>query len=263
MPHPPPEPPSFLGLYADDAAAATAAPTALQSASHLTRYLTTLYGWSQRWQMAFNPAKTQLLQCDLLHHATDRRPAQVVFHRTVVTSTPTVKYLGLHLDSRLTFLAHAKAIVRRVTARYQQLQRLYPPSQLALELHVRLYCQVLRPMFAYGCSAYLAGMSPEALRLLEVRERSILRYIVPRRPDQRTHHLVSTADLYRITGVTPLRRFLHSSASSQLRHFRDHPNPLVAAIGTYPEVGYRFRRPGDLTDSSSSSAASSSAGDNT
>jgi hypothetical protein len=72
-------------------------------------------------------------------------------NNTIIPQSPTAKYLGLHLDSRLTWAQHLakkrKQIDLKVKDLYWVIGRKSPAS---LESKVLLYKTVIKPIWTYG-----------------------------------------------------------------------------------------------------------------
>ena len=71
----------------------------------LQRDLAELEKWAKTWQMEFNP-----LKCELLTITNQRSPLKFTYHinNVPITETGFVKYLGVVIDSKLTWKEHVK-----------------------------------------------------------------------------------------------------------------------------------------------------------
>ena len=65
--------------------------------------LTNLEAWEKKWQMDFNPDK-----CEVLRVTLKRKPivSNYNIHGKVLQTVPAAKYLGVTIDSKLTFNTH-------------------------------------------------------------------------------------------------------------------------------------------------------------
>ncbi|GFU74944.1 RNA-directed DNA polymerase from mobile element jockey [Trichonephila clavipes] len=70
---------------------------------------------------------------------------------------PVVKYLGLHIDSRLTFKKHIDYLSEKFWGRISLAISLVGRSPLSLENKVILYKQILRPVITYGSPVWGAA----------------------------------------------------------------------------------------------------------
>lgn len=128
-------------LYADDTAEATTAPTLQRAQKLLTHRLLISLRWASTWRIKYNKEKTQLLHINLHNRSVNKRPVSIQFDGTTITSTPTIKYLGVTLHTRLTFAAHTSAAAAAVTARFQALKRLLPSTEAARPTLIKVYKQ--------------------------------------------------------------------------------------------------------------------------
>lgn len=237
----------FLGVYADDLAVATSAPSAAEARALLEAQVQGVLEWCSVIRTLVNADKTEVL-----HIAPSlRKPPEekVTIGTTVVTTHNTpVRYLGLYLDANLNFTPHIRQAIAKVTVRFNQLRAHFPNGPAMRQYWLLLYKTTMQPIFLHAAAAYTARLTVEALKELSVRETSILRYALalPRR--------IRLKHLYEAAGVPPLRHALRKAALEGLQRLRSSKDPYIRKIATYEEHAYVHRRPGDLTDSTSSSS---------
>ncbi len=169
-----PEPPeTTLATFADDTAFLASAadyPTAVES---LQSALTDFLQWTNRWKIRLNSAKLVNITFTNRSHAY----IPVTLGTEVIPYQTSVKYLGLHLEERLTYATHIRKKRQELDLRFRQLQWLFRPrSGLSLENRRVLYLALLRPIWAYalpiwGCAsasqrAIIQRFQSKALRRL-------------------------------------------------------------------------------------------------
>ena len=98
---------------------------------------------------------------------------QLRIGRTYLRWSKEVKYLGLHLDRRLTWRTHAQAVLKQASARLSLLFPLLISSAITRKLGKIIVGAYLLPVITYACSfgGYLAVMHKK--KLLSVLDRGI------------------------------------------------------------------------------------------
>lgn len=102
---------------------------------------------------------------------------QVTLNHIPIPTKSEVKYLGLHLDSKLTWKTHINAkrcqLNLKVKKMYWLLKR---NSQLSLENKITIYKSILRPVWTYGIELW--GCSkPSNTKILQTFQSKTLRMI--------------------------------------------------------------------------------------
>ena len=140
---------SELGLFADDSILYGVVNN-ISSAQVLQSDLNKLVVWSEKWQMAFNASKCFLLR------VTRSRDNVVNYTYTMmgqpITSVTQHKYLGVELDSKLTWNEHISAITGKANSPLGFLRRnLYNCPE---QIKTQAYYSLVRPHLEYACSVW-------------------------------------------------------------------------------------------------------------
>ena len=141
---------SELGLFADDSLLYGFVNN-ISSAEMLQSDLNKLLVWSEKWQMAFNASK-----CFLLRGTRSRdnvvNCTYTMMGQPITSVTRRHKYLGVELDSKLTWNEHISAITGKANSSLGFLRRnLYNcPYQIKMQAHHSL----VRPHLEYACSVW-------------------------------------------------------------------------------------------------------------
>jgi hypothetical protein len=76
---------------------------------------------------------------------------QVTINNSIIPTKTEIKYLGLHLDQKLTWKTHIRMKRQQVRLKARQMNWLIGNrSQLSLENKVLLYKAILMPIWTYG-----------------------------------------------------------------------------------------------------------------
>ena len=95
-----------------------------------------------------------------------------------IAQTRQVKYLGLHLDTQLTWKQHTKSIIDKIRIKRRQMYWLTSrKSKLSIENKLKIYRTIIKPIWTYGVPLWgTAAMSH--INKLELLQSKILRTIV-------------------------------------------------------------------------------------
>jgi hypothetical protein len=134
-----------MATFADD--------TATVSSDHdpkskkLQQHLNLLQNWMEQWKITVNPAKSTQIT-----FATRRTICrQVSINNFPIPMKQEVKYLGLHLDKRITWQTHIKAKRRQLELKIRNMDWLInKKSQLSFENKITIYMAIIKPVWTYG-----------------------------------------------------------------------------------------------------------------
>ena len=111
----------------------------------LQRDLAELKKWAKVCQMEFNP-----LKCELLTITNQRSPLKFIYHinDVPIKEADFVKYLGVMIDSKLTWKEHIKQVLSKSNASLAFLQR----NLRACSRNIKEYCYKtsIRPIIEYA-----------------------------------------------------------------------------------------------------------------
>lgn len=166
-----------LALFADDTAIYTESRFQKTIQSRLTAYYKKLNRFFVKWKIAPNAGKTQAIFC------TKRRKLQLPagpleLDQNNIVWSDSIKYLGLHIDKRLTYASHIDETLVKMD---KIIRILYPlihrHSELSLNIKLQLYKTCIRPSMLYA-APILAKASKTQLKRLQVKQNKILKVIL-------------------------------------------------------------------------------------
>jgi len=163
-------------------------------------------------------------------------------HNVPIPMRPTVKYLGLYLDQRLTWSTHIKTKRLHLNLKLRSMNWLLGrKSQLSLANKLLLYKCVLKPVRTYGVQLWGCA-KPSHTQIIQRLQSKILRSTTD--APWYVSNLTLHHDLHIPFVVTEIRRLFH------LYHHRlaSHHTPLVAQLAILPLSARRLKRqwPTDL-----------------
>ncbi|GFV78693.1 RNA-directed DNA polymerase from mobile element jockey [Trichonephila clavipes] len=136
-------------LFADDSAVLSQGVQLKYTIKNIQHFLDKLETWLTHWRIAINVDKTQAIV--FRKWGVIDPPFQLTLFDDYIQWVPVVKYLGLHIDSRLTFKKHIDYLSEKFWGRISlAISLVGRRSPLSLENKVILYKQILRPVITYG-----------------------------------------------------------------------------------------------------------------
>ena len=141
-----------LAMYADDTALYTTDRSAWILAERLQRAADALGDWFSKWRFEVNPEKSVAVLFPRKRYET---VSTIYLQGKPIPWESKVKYLGVVLDSKLSFRPHITYVRNKAT---YVMNRLYPlickRSKMSLRNKLTLYKTCIRPVMTYACVVF-------------------------------------------------------------------------------------------------------------
>ena len=235
-----------IATYADDTALLSSIKNYdIQTlVKRMEKGLTEIETYFSSWKVKLNAAKTESI---LFTHSTIMRRQQILnkirFNSVSLEWQPTVKYLGVVLDSKLLMRQN---IENNIVKARKASGILYPLLKKYSSINTRekltLYRSYIRPILTYACPAF-ANAAKTHLQKLQVAQNKNLRMVLSAKYRTRIHLLHKRTNIPTVTEhITKLTdNFYKKSAFSV--------NRLVKRLGVYsnrslpPRLKHKLPRP--------------------
>jgi len=102
-----------------------------------------LLAWANKWQLRFNISK-----CYILHIGPPHGYGEYNIHDTIISSSETIKDLGIHIDSNLKFHNHTASVISKANRLLAIIHKSFHFSDNYMFL--TLYKSLVRPVIKYG-----------------------------------------------------------------------------------------------------------------
>ena len=194
--------------------------------------------WLKKWRMKANGTKSTHLTFTLKRSSCP--PVQL--NGVSLVQPDDAKYLGLHLDRRLTWRKHITTKRKHLDL---QLWKLYwilgRKSQLSLENKLLFYKTILKPIWTYGIQLW-GTASNSSIDTLERFQSKILRIIT------NAPWYVPNTMLRRDLHVPSVKQEVRNHSISYRQRLDHHPNRLATPLLHEPANTRRLKRyhPADL-----------------
>ncbi|GFY08637.1 RNA-directed DNA polymerase from mobile element jockey [Trichonephila clavipes] len=221
-------------LFADDSAALTQSVHLNYTIKAMQNYLDTLKNWLTDWRIATHVEKSQ----DIVFRkwgVIDPQTELTLFENNIQW-VPVVRYLGLHINSRLTFKKHIDYLSDKFWGIIAlAISLIGRSSPLSLENKVILYKQILRPILTYGCSVWVAAASTHRKRI-QVIQNKILRIIT------NASWYVRNDVIHHDLPLEPIDNYITRMSRNIFTFIQNHENPIIRAqaLFTYPHTKLNF-----------------------
>jgi hypothetical protein len=154
-----------LALYADDTAAMATSRKPELLVSYLESFLSDLERWLKEWRIGINVSKSTAM---LFTRTRIQKPRPVQLFGETILWVDAARYLGVILDTRLTWSSHIDQVRKKAAQRLGVLgPLLHRRSGLSIRNGVLPYKQLIRPMMDYGCPVWRSAARSH-LRKLQV-----------------------------------------------------------------------------------------------
>jgi hypothetical protein len=215
-----------LALYADDTAVIATSKKPNLLVSYLESYLRDLQRWLSEWRISINVSKSSAI---IFARAGRRynQPPPVTLFGEPIEWVDTTRYLGVTLDSRLTWSPHVTQVGKRTAQRMGLLGPvLNRRSELSIRNGVLLYKQLIRPLMDYACPVWRSAARTH-VRRLQVLQSKCLRLVTG------APWYISNRQIHEDLGVPLFTDHVRALTASFDTRLPDVRNPLVQQLGRY------------------------------
>ena len=206
---------SHLRLYADDTVIYAAGENVRQAETALQPALNKFAKLCSANKLTLNAGKTKMMTFGTRHKVKKARGADIKINNTSLTIVPTYKYLGVAMDSTLSFNYYVKSVANIVAYKSNLLSKIrkYLTDVTAL----KVYKSMILPYFDYGDIIYMNSNQDGLDKLQRLQNRCLK---ICKRLDRRHE----TKDLHVITRCPMLsdRRTAHINNFMYKRLVREH-----------------------------------------
>lgn len=228
-----------LALFADDTALYYTGQSPTAIAQNLQTSANALGDWFRKWRIEVNPDKSQaVLFTKPRKRNRPADPSPITMYGKPIPWKKQAKYLGVTLDSHLSFQDHIKAARNRAAFAMGRLHfLLIPKSPLSRKCKLRLFTAVIRPIMTYACAIF-AHSNPRYLYKMQVLQNRFLRKITG------APYFVRNDTLHLDLRIPTIAQFMKRIATRFFETAVRHPNPLIASSARYdPSRISSIRRP--------------------
>lgn len=228
----------IIGTFADDTAALAVHEDPIRASNILQSCLNNITEWLTTWRIKANESKSIQVTFTVRHQICP----PVTLNQTQIPQEREAKYLGLYLDTRLTWKKH---IFTKRKALGMQLRKMYwllnTNSQLSLENKLLLYKCILKPIWTYGIQLW-GTASNSNIEIIQRFQSKMLRMIT------KAPWFVTNQQLHHDLRIRTVKEEIQHSMKGYKERLNVHPNILANQLMGDNSKFKRLKRktPGDL-----------------
>lgn len=219
-------------LFADDKAYFTSSCRVSAITRRLQEASVKISKYYDKWKIKLNTSKTEAIIF------TKRRPCitnKLLINGTHINWSDNVKYLGLHLDKKLTFTKHVNHVIQKSIG---SLIKFYPilnrKSKLSSSNKLNIYKVFIRPALLYACPAW-NFICNSNYNKLQVAQNRFLR-LAGNYPRYTYVH-----DIHVSLNIETIREFVNRITLKYFRKAASHQNELLRNV-IYEKANYKHKR---------------------
>lgn len=206
--------------YADDTAVLACEENPKAASDVLQKGLNEIDKWLRAWKIKASALKSVHVTFAL--RKGDCPPVQL--GNSTLPHNNSVKYLGMHLDRRLTWQKHIKTKREELNIRYKLLYWLLGRnSKLSTDNKLLIYKSVLKPLWMYGIQLWGAA-SDANISMLQRIQNTILRTI------SNAHWFIKNSEIHQHLNMHTVKEEIRLTAEKYKRRLSAHPNRLAAEL---------------------------------
>lgn len=217
LPH---TPDTAVATFADDAAFLSCDRDPNKASRLLQSQLNATNAWLTKWRIKASAPKS--------HHITftlrrETCPPVNLGPDTLPQST-CVKYLGFHLDRRMTWKDHIKTKRNEINLRFKNLLWLLGrQSALSLSNKLRVYCSIIKPIWTYGIQLWSTA-SKSNIMCLQRAQNNILRVI------SSAPWYARNSEIHEYLEIPTILDEAKRYSANYKNRLTTHPNPLSSML---------------------------------
>lgn len=163
-----------LALYADDTGVLSASWKKALAVKRVKEHFQEISDFFYKWKIKINVNKTELI---VFAHKRKEKVESIMIDEELIEPKSVVKYLGMHLDAKLSFTEHIKKIRARAIAAKTNLHNLLNRrSSLSIKNKMTIFQLLIRPVLLYAAPVW-SNTCKSNLKKLESVQSKILRTI--------------------------------------------------------------------------------------
>lgn len=162
------------GTFADDTVILAAHEDPIRASTTLQNHLDQIQTWLQKWRIKINETKSAQVNFTLRRE----KCPQVQLNNIPIPQSASTKYLGIHIDSKLTWKEHIVKKRKQIDLKIKELHWLIGrKSKLSLENKLLLYKSIIKPIWVYGIEIWGCA-SISNINIIQRSQSKILRMLV-------------------------------------------------------------------------------------
>jgi len=206
-----------VATFADDTAILSSHENPIKATEVLQQHINTTQIWMKKWRIKANEAKSNHVTFTMRRGSCP----PIKLNNQQIPQSNDVKYLGIHLDERLTWRKHIWSKRKQLGIKLSKMYWLIcKKSALSIQNKLLLYKAILKPIWSYGIQLW-GTASNSNLDILQRFQSKYLRIIVD------APWYVTNDIIQRDLNVATIREEIRNSSTRYQSRLTTHPNVLA------------------------------------
>lgn len=210
----------LTSTFADDTAVLFTHTNPQTAARELQQHINKIGEWANDWGIKINEDKSAHITFSLRK----KECRTISLNNHPIPQATSVKYLGIHLDKKLTWKTHINKKQEQIKIKFRKLYWiLNKRSKLNLESKILLYKAIIKPIWAYGIQLWGSAKKTN-VQIIERAQSKIIRSILgaPR--------YIKNTNMLRDVEIRTVAHETKEASTSYLQRLQNHPNTLAKNI---------------------------------
>lgn len=232
--------------FADDYILYVVGDTPLECTSRLQIFYNKIIRWYSAWGLKTNPQKCEIIlfRPKISDCTKQFKPKDKIFQLSgkkeeLIKESKIVKYLGVHLDTKLTFNSHIKTQLEKARRAFFASQKLFFSKHLDSKVKIICYLLLIRPIITYACPIWY-NLTASMMEKLRSFERKCLRKCLGmyKSPHSNFQRYFSNESLYKVANIPSIDSFIIKLTRDYFRDTRNVDDNSLINTMLYPHDLY-------------------------
>lgn len=226
-----------VATFADDTALLASNKCPMQASRTLQKSLNKIEEWLAKWRIAASVSKSVHITFTLRQE----NCSPVTLNGIQLPHHDTVKYLGMHMDRRLTWKKHIQTKREEINLKYRGLYWLLGRnSKLSLDNKLLVYKAIIKPIWTYGIQLW-GSASASNIMSIQRAQNYILKQI------SNAPWFTRTTEVHEYLNMATVKQEIITHGANYKLRLEKHPNQLAGQL-TIPETVRRLKKRRDIFD---------------
>lgn len=210
-------PETVSATYADDIAILAKDRSKTIASDKLQNHLILIEKWLKKWRIKINETKSVHVTFTMKKSTCP----PVALNNVLLPQASSVKYLGMHLDQKLTWRQHLEMKKKQLNIKYRKMFWLIGPhSKLSIQNKILLYKMVLKPVWTYGIELWGCA-KPSNIKLIQTFQNKTLRKMIG------APYYVSNRTIHEDLKIPYVTEEITRRPGNYQNRIPNHYNPLI------------------------------------
>jgi hypothetical protein len=222
----------LTGTFADDTAILTSSSNPAAASATLQISIDQISNWLKIWRLKANETKS----CHVTFTTRRGTCPEVRVNNKAIPQSDSTKYLGVHLDRRLTWRPHIFAKRKSIGITVRNMHSLLgKQSSLSLENKILIYKSVLKPVWTYGIQLW-GTTSNSNIEILQRFQSKLLRVI------SKAPWYMTNKQIHQELNIPFVKLEIIKNTTHYKERLQCHPNELASTLMSPSHIFKRLKR---------------------